>query len=646
MAESFLPAADAFYLAALLVPAALFDLTLSWLRITSQYAAPSGLAAAGQLRSDVLAHVGMALVWVVALGVLRTGWRRIVLLVLCQASVAAYLLFAVVAHSYYLKSGSILDAGGLRMSIADPEATRDIAASETSATHVWLMVGVVAYAVLGPVLLYLLRYRGRAPRGRWLPGIGPRSTPGGRPSGLTGTRRRRLSLLAVSTGLVLVVAAAVPTFTGAGAFSRNRALDIAMELGSGMLESERASAERPTLTPTTLVARPQGASGAVERPRNVVLITMESVRSEATTLGNPDRSTTPFLADLADRSLVAENAYTVVPHTSKAVTATNCGYTPPLDTKLTESEPAGLPSTCLPGLLAEHGYSTAFFQSAVGEFERRPDLIRNLGYDQFFPVEDFPTAGFGRANYFGWEDDIMLEPSRDWLRAQGDAPFLLTYLTVTGHHDYRLPDTFALEHLDDDEELNNYLNGARYVDRFVSKVFAMLAEEGHDDDTMVVVIADHGEGFGEHGLRQHDNTIYDEGIKVPYLVYDPTDQRGRSVQRPVSTMSVPETIAETLGYRLSGGLPREASLTSDDPGHPVHVSCQSDNRCLALIDGTTKYVHHFGNRPDEVFDLAADPGEQHNLIGEVDPAELKELRSDLLHWRSEVRAEYAAHHAR
>jgi hypothetical protein len=111
-------------------------------------------------------------------------------------------------------------------------------------------------------------------------------------------------------------------------------------------------------------------------------------------------------------------------------------------------------------------------------------------------------------------------------------------------------------------------------------------------------------------------------------------------------MSVPETIAETLGYRLSGGLPREASLTSDDPGHPVHVSCQSDNRCLALIDGTTKYVHHFGNRPDEVFDLAADPGEQHNLIGEVDPAELKELRSDLLHWRSEVRAEYAAHHAR
>ena len=232
------------------MPAALFDLSLSWLRVTTQYAAPTGLAAVGQLRSDVLAHLGLALIWVVAFGLFRTGWRRVTLLVICQVSVAAYLLFAVVAHSYYVKSGSILDAGGLRMSITDPEATRNIAASETSSAHVWLMVGVVAYALLGPVLLYRLRYRGRSARGPWLPGVGgPDPDRSARSSS-----RRRLSMLAVTTGLVLVVAAAVPSFTGGGAFSRNRALDIALELGSGMLESERASAERPALTPSRMVA--------------------------------------------------------------------------------------------------------------------------------------------------------------------------------------------------------------------------------------------------------------------------------------------------------------------------------------------------------------------------------------------------------
>ena len=337
---SFLPAPDWFYVAALLVPAALFDLTLSWLRVTTQYAAPTGWAALGQLRSDALVHLGLGLLWIVAFALVRSGRPRIVLLTACQLGVAAYLMFAVVAHSYYRKSGSILDAGGLRMTLEDPEATRNIAASETSTANVWLLVGVAAYAILGPVLMYRLRYRGRSSRGPWLPGVV--ATPQRRPA-VGGVGRRRLSLLALATGVVLVVVSAAPTFTGGGAFSRNRALDIALELGSGLVESERASAERPALSATELVSG-AGRSPAAgeERPRNVVLITMESLRSEATSLGNPDRDTTPFLADLAERSLVAENAYTVVPHTSKALTASSCGYVPPLDTKLTESEPAGL----------------------------------------------------------------------------------------------------------------------------------------------------------------------------------------------------------------------------------------------------------------------------------------------------------------
>lgn len=636
---------DLFYLAVLLLPAALLDLTLSLLRVTSQYNAPTGFAVLGQLRSDVLVHLGMACLWLVAFGLLRNGRRRLVLLIVCQVSVAAYLLFAVVAHSYYRKSGSILDAGGLRMMVTDPAATRSIAASETSGAHLWLMAGVVLYALLGPALLYRLRYQKNSPRGRWLPGVA--ATAQRRPAGTSVSTRRRLSLLTVTLGFTLILASAFPTLTGAGAFGRNRALDIALELGAEAVETEHASAERLELPPTKLVSETAAKdSAATKRPKNVVLITMESLRFEATSLGNPDRDTTPFLDDLAKRSTFAENAYTVLPHTSKALTASNCGFVPPLDTKLTESEPIGLPSPCLPSLLRDKGYSTAFFQSAVGEFERRPALVRNLGYQDFFPVEDFPTAGFGRANYFGWEDDIMLEPSRDWLREQGDKPFLLTYLTVTGHHDYTLPASFELEHYSDDEEFNNYLNDARYVDRFVSKVFAMLADEGHAEDTMVVVIADHGEGFGEHGLRQHDNTIYNEGIKVPYLVYDPTDQRARTVDRPVSTRSVPATIADVLGYRLTGGMERAASLYAKDDDEPVRVSCQSDNRCLALIDGTTKYITHFGNRPDEVFDLAADPDERTNLIGEVSPAQLKQWRSDLLHWRSEVRATYAGHRSR
>lgn len=212
-------------------PVALFDLTLSWLRITSRYDAPSGLAAITQLRSDVLAHLGFAVLWFVAYAVLRDGWRRAAVLVVSQLSVAGYLLFAVIAHSYYRKSGSLLDAGGLRMMVTDPEATRNIAASESSTTDVWVMTAAVAYPLLGPVLVYRLRYRGHSPRGRWLPGLAARSS-----SRMPTNRPSRLTALATTTGLLLVVAAAVPVTSGV-AVARNQALGVAPELGSSLLES-------------------------------------------------------------------------------------------------------------------------------------------------------------------------------------------------------------------------------------------------------------------------------------------------------------------------------------------------------------------------------------------------------------------------
>ena len=61
------------------------------------------------------------------------------------------------------------------------------------------------------------------------------------------------------------------------------------------------------------------------------------------------------------------------------------------------------------------------------------------------------------------------------------------------------------------------------------------------------------------------------------------------------------------------------------------------DHCLASVRGTQKYVFHFGRRPDELFDLASDPGERHNLLSLADRAEATELRDDLLRWRAGVR---------
>ena len=153
----------------------------------------------------------------------------------------------------------------------------------------------------------------------------------------------------------------------------------------------------------------------------------------------------------------------VTPHTSKSLTTIHCGVAPPLDTANSEADERGIAGPCLPELLIGKGYRTAFFQSAREQFERRRDLAGQMGFEQVESADTLPTEGFEEVNYFGYEDDVMLEPSRDGIDRNRAHPFLLSYLTVTTHHGYRLPDGIEQQDFVDDPRLNDYLNGLSYT---------------------------------------------------------------------------------------------------------------------------------------------------------------------------------------
>src|SRR3712207_9175801 len=105
--------------------------------------------------------------------------------------------------------------------------------------------------------------------------------------------------------------------------------------------------------------------------------------------------------------------------------------------------------------------------------------------------------GFEETNYFGYEDNIMLEPSSEWLKENGDEPFLATYLTATGHHQYVVPERYGMKKFVEDEEYNRYLNAMRYQDFFLSNLFDQYRDLGLYDDTIFIVFGDHGEGRSE-----------------------------------------------------------------------------------------------------------------------------------------------------
>ncbi len=233
--------------------------------------------------------------------------------------------------------------------------------------------------------------------------------------------------------------------------------------------------------------------------------------------------------------------------------------------------------------------------------------------------------------------------ARDWLQEQKDAgkPIMASYLTVTSHHDYVVPEGFEQKKYVEDEELNRYLNTVAYQDRFLEKLVQQYKDLGLYENTIFVVMGDHGEGFGEHGRRQHDDTIYEEGLEVPMLIHDPERfDGGVRIEGPANQLDLLPTLTGLLGYDITGGTYPGSPLYALPDGRPVMVSCYHDRKCLASIEGSEKYIYHFDNQDEEFFDLAEDPEEKSNIIDEQPAEEIERRREELLAWSAKVNAIY------
>jgi lipoteichoic acid synthase len=627
--RSLLGGRDWVYLLTLLVPLVVYDLTLKAIRVHTQEEHASLLGSLGLIRSDLLFNLGYALFWIGLFALARRGLARWLVVVLFHGVTVVVIAITTCAHFYFEETGSTLDLNIIVYSLTTLGEVNDVIASVTSPAIWALAAAALCYVVLGPWLVTWLVRRWRRWRNR---------------RELTG---RIVSVSPIGAAVVCAVGVvlglfAVPVESSGASISFSR--DAVVNVIASQVEYERLKevAEDANVSPRQPPVDTRLKPTAQTEKRNVVLIHLESVRSRSVTPYNEDLQTTPFLNELAKESLVAERAYAIVPHTSKAIVSVNCGIEPHIVREITESGPDGVPARCLADLLKEQGYDTVWFSSATKDFEDRPELVKNFGYDEFYPVESMDKEGFQRSNYFGYEDDIMLQPSRKWLEKHKDGPFLATYLGVTGHHDYRQVDRYGSKDFAEDDALNRYQNEVRYLDFFVKNIIEQYKEMGLYDDTIFVIYGDHGEGFGEHDLNQHDNTIYEEGIRIPLIVHDPERfHGGERVETLTNQMDILPTVFGLLGYEVEGTeYPGRSLVAPPDESRTLFFSCFDDYRCLASLKGEEKYIYFFGNQPEEVYDLSSDPSESNDLAGELDDKELENRRKEVLTWYSRVNAMY------
>jgi lipoteichoic acid synthase len=615
---------DWVYLLSLLIPFGVYNLALKADSVLSQPRDHEPAQVLGLIWSDMFFNLGYALLWVGLFAATR-GSRplRWVVVVLFHASTMFVAIVTTCAHQYFRQNGTTLDYSIIAEWIPKFREITPILFQGGVPLWAWMVLTLaLSYATLGP--WFATRIVARLPRSR----RSPVGTAGAYFLGTVG-----LWFLGLGFGSLSLL-------VGTTSLMRDPFVNVVLTGFEESIDTEdNTYADRAVEHPaahTTLAQTPQ------TEKRNVVLIHLESTRAQSVTPYNEDLKTTPFLDELANNSLLAERAYVIVPRSSKASVVVNCGVEPPLY-QGPEFEPGSVPARCLADLLKEQGYHTVFFQSSSETMDNYGAVFNNFGYEEYYPSETMDKEGFEATNYFGYEDDIMLKPSERWLREHKDNPFLVEYMTGTGHDDYRCLGThYGSENFAEDDLLSRYLNCLRLQDIFLQNLFDQYKKLGLYDNTIFVIFGDHGEGLGEHGRLLHGDTIWDEGLRIPLIIHAPGwFESGQRVGGLSNEIDILPTVLEMLGYEVKNGkYPGYSLLHSLPEDRTLRFSCITSRKCLAGIKGNEKYIYHYDDQPDEVFDLSKDPLEKHNLAEEYSKEDLDKRREDLLSWRTQVNAQY------
>jgi len=358
--------------------------------------------------------------------------------------------------------------------------------------------------------------------------------------------------------------------------------------------------------------------------RNVILVILESTgaRHVGAYGGNPDP--TPNLTALARRSIVFERAYAVYPESIKGLFATLCSRYPAFDTP--PELYAGAACAPLPRTLSAAGYRTALFHSGRFDYLGMRSIIDGRGFEL---LEDAGAIGGQVNSSFGVDDASTVRRALDWIRSLGKGErFFLTYLPVAGHNPYEVtrPGPFAGR-----DDFTRYLNALHEGDEALGELLAGLRALGIEDDTIVIVFGDHGEAFGEHpGNFAHTMFVYDENIRVPYLIAAPGTVGGqRRVQRLASTIDTAPTILDLLGLPAEA-LHQGTSLLGPESRMALFFTDYSIG-WLGLADGCWKYLFEMDSSRSRLFDVCDDPGETRDRAREV-PERVASYRARVREW--------------
>lgn len=424
-----------------------------------------------------------------------------------------------------------------------------------------------------------------------------------------------------------------------------------------------------------------GCGGTVEGGSpNVLLISVDTLRADQMGVYGYERPTTPRIDAFARDALVFDRAYTPASHTLPAHASLFTGLYPDSHAVLRAEDTLGPQVVTLAEVLAGEGYASAGFANG-GFLGPRHGLQR--GFDVWDFRHDIEPARPGGERGVGRNAADTNRVVLSWIERQREPPFFVFVHYFDPHSDWRdepyeAPSRFrdglvhprperyrpgegrygasrhllrlnragrALRPADREYVRSLYDAGVSYTDHHVGDLLDALRQRKLLDDTLVVLVSDHGEEFHEHGRFLHEQ-VYEELVRVPLIVRFPDAvRRGRPLHGTrtgavVGLIDVAPTILATVAAPIPPGV-QGRDL------HPLLEAPVGGGRTYArnwrgtqygVIDGPWKLVEHADGGGVALYDLRADPGETRNLA-DRHPDRALRLSRDLVTWRERARAE-------
>lgn len=344
---------------------------------------------------------------------------------------------------------------------------------------------------------------------------------------------------------------------------------------------------------------------------NVLFIVLESTSALHVYQNINGIEVSPFLNQLKRKAITFERAYTNATETLHSI--------PPLFNSmwwvsdryrsLITSE-IKLPS--FPKILSEEGYNIGFFSGSDYKYEKTNVAMRNVGFDTV--VDGHGHPGFSDY-YWNYDDHNILQDVKQWIASQKEK-FFLMYWTTGGHWPWdcsKISPVFGNK-----TNYQKYLSLLRHQDTIIQQLVENLETHGYLQNTIIIIVGDHGDGFGQFygGPGHNGRLLYEDVVRVPFLIYHPKLANIKLViSTPVQHIDVAPTLLNLLKIKVPESFQGRVLLESQSLPNS-YVFLNSRDGQIGLIDDNYKFIYDLISGNMALFDVEKDPWEKLDLSHE------------------------------